>query len=98
MGWSCRTDAARTMQTIENACRRQQSELGNPSSNVFISGEATYFYEISRRDQTDGGISGAIWQYVGETHARKSGSFRISGDGKLVRGPAFFRKAVEGIS
>jgi hypothetical protein len=98
MGWSSSQAASRTMDAIEQACRKQQAALGNPSSNVFFVGDRRYFYEVTRRDQPDGGICGSIQLCVGEGYARQVGTFRIDGQGRIVRGPAFFKRAVTAVT
>jgi len=52
-----------------------------------------YFFENSRRQRDDYGISGTIWRFISETHVRKSGSFLIAEDGTIVRAPKFLKNA-----
>ena len=86
MGWSCRADAARTYREWDEFCRTQTG-----SSNTFISNGERYFYEGSRREHSDGAITGTIWKFVGENQARKAGTFRIEGDGTVTRAPAILK-------
>ena len=82
------------MDVIRQACLEQQKQRGEKSSNVFWGPRGKrYFWEITRRDQWDGGICGTIHLDLGAV-CRKAGTFRIDGGGKLSRGPAFFRNAV----
>jgi hypothetical protein len=96
MGWSCTTAAARTIDRIEEACSRSRlANGGGATSNVFYAGGKQYFYEVSRRDQPDGGIAGTLYlSPAGVDWARKVGTFRLDGHGNVVRGPALFRRAV----
>src|SRR6266404_1345874 len=96
MGWSCRADAAKVMDIWTAWC---VSETG--SSNTYPYGGRFYFHEISRKEHADGAITGSIlvikdaagtpvtaYDKDAPLFAKKSGSFKISGDGEFVRGPA----------
>ena len=83
MGWSCRQDAYNTMKQWEQHCREQTN-----SSNSYKVGEQSYFFEASRTEHADGAITGAAWKMLPNGRARKSGSFRIEGDGTVKRAPA----------
>jgi len=98
MGWSCSRAADRTIDAIETACSRSRLEnKGDAVSNVFYTNGKRYFYEISRRDQPDGGIAGAIFLSPPDVDwCRKVGTFRIDGAGRVVRGPALFKRAARG--
>ncbi len=93
MGWSYRSDAGRTMDAIEAACKQTREPHGETCSNTFFVGGKRYFYETSRRDQVDGGIAGTIYRCLPNEMCRRVGTFRISGDGRVVRGPKLFRRA-----
>jgi hypothetical protein len=61
--------------------QNQWSEKGN-----------TYFFEHTRRDHDDGAICGSIWKFLPDgVHVRKSGSFRINGDGTVAKAPKFLK-------
>jgi len=86
------------MDAIEAACAQSRKENGEmKTSNFFYANGKRYFYEISRRDQPDGGIAGTInliWTDAeGKDWCRKVGTFRIDGKGRVVRGPKLFREA-----
>jgi len=96
MGFSYTYEAGRTMGGIERACAASRPD-GETSSNVFFTNGRRYFYEITRRDQDDGGLRGEIhltWtDEQGQEWCRRVGDFRIDGRGRVVRGPALFRRA-----
>jgi hypothetical protein len=95
MGWSHTQAAGRTLDRIEEACSRSRlANGGGATSNVFYAGGKRYFYEVSRRDQPDGGIAGAIYLSPPDADwARKVGTFRLDGHGDVVRGPGLFKRA-----
>ena len=84
MGYSCTKDADEMLGLI-----RHQFSDGTTSNGLAISGE-TYFYEVGK-EQTDGSITGTLFQNVDESHARKVGSFRINSDGTIARFPRIRR-------
>lgn len=92
MGWCCSTAADETLARIERAAAVSREGTGERSHNVFYCGGRRYFFEVTRRDQVDGGITGAIFLTEGDM-ARKVGSFKIDGRGRLIRGPKLFRDA-----
>ncbi len=96
VGYSYSAAASRTMDKIEAACRATRP--GEASSNAYFVNGRRYFFEVVRRDQPDGGLRGAIWLCIGETHARRVGYFRINGNGRVERGPKLFKEAAAGPS
>lgn len=89
MGWSCRADASRTMDKVTAACVKQTD-----MQNTFEVGGSKYFYDISRTEHNDGAITGTVFKFLPDgEHCRKSGSFRIEGDGTFSRGPAWMKQA-----
>ncbi len=86
MGWSCRAEAAHVLDAWDTACRLQTA-----TSNTFTSGGNKYFYERSNTEHGDDAITGVIYKYVDESRVRKSGTFRIEGDGTVTRAPAFLK-------
>jgi hypothetical protein len=99
MGWSYTATAGRTMDKIAEACKRTRvGTQDETTSNVFRVAGKRYFYEVERQDQTDGGIVGEIWQSYErdrQSFARRTGVFRIDGQGRFVRGPKLFREAAD---
>lgn len=92
MGWSCASDAAHVNDAWMVLCRRQTG-----SQNVYHGKDgATYFYEISRREHSDGAITGTSYRELPNGYARKCGAFRIDGDGTVARFPTAwpFDKAI----
>jgi len=94
MGWSCRADAAVTMESWTAACVAQ---TGSP--NVFRVNGREYFWEVSSVEHDDGAITGTIVRVEGpgstpdSTACRSAGSFRINGDGTVARAPRFLKLA-----
>ncbi len=84
MGWSCSNSAYETMKQWSDNCFNQTG-----CSNTYKIGRETYFFEASRMEHIDGAITGSIHRFVGEGLARKVGSFRINGSGRVTRGPKF---------
>lgn len=89
MGWSCRSDAARTYEKWRKGCVNQTG-----GQNTFKVGEKSYFFENSRKEHVDGAITGTIWRILDNGKARRSGSFRIEGDGKIKRAPAILKSFI----
>lgn len=90
MGWSSSKAAGDVLDCWSDFCRKQTG-----SSNVFMVGDKRYFFEASRKEHSDGAITGDIMKYVSETHVRKTDSFRIEGNGKVSRGPKILRDTVK---
>jgi len=89
MGWSYRKEAGETMDRWMKACIANSG-----SQNQWTDKHGTYFFETTCRDHDDGEICGSIWRYLPDgTHVRKSGTFRINGDGTIDRAPKFFKDA-----
>lgn len=87
MGWSCSKKAGDVLDKITDACYAKTG-----ISNVYTSRGNKYFFEGSRKEHSDGAITGVIWKYTSETHVRKAGSFRINGDGTIARMPKGMRE------
>lgn len=92
MGWSCSSDAYKTMEKWTQACR---SATG--SQNEFVVDGARFFWEMSRREHDDGAITGSVQKIVRvegtRMWAEKSGTFRIEGNGRVTRAPKFLKAA-----
>lgn len=87
MGWSCNRDAGLALDAMSALCIEQTG-----SSNQYLVGDQKYFFETSRKEHGDGAITGQILKYLPDgEHVRKSGSFRIEGNGTISRGPAIFK-------
>lgn len=84
MGYSCNAKAAYVMDEISAMCVKSTG-----SSNTWTHGKNKYFYERGREND-DGAITGSVWKFVmhnGEERVRRSGSYRINGDGVVQRFP-----------
>ena len=77
MGYSCTAKADEVMHTFRG---------DEGSGNVWVHNGRRYFFERVRENR-DGAITGAIYQYVGESQARRAGSYRIGPDGTIARAP-----------
>jgi hypothetical protein len=88
MGWSCTRDADRTARQWVDAC-----VASTGSQNTFRSRGRKYFWEQSRTEHHDGAITGSIYRMDRHGYCRRSGTFRIEGDGTVSRAPAFLRAA-----
>ena len=80
MGYSCTKDADEMLGLI-----RHTFSDGKTSNGLRI-GAATFFYEIGC-ENSDGSITGTLFENVDETHARRYGSFKIHAEGVIVRFP-----------
>ena len=68
----------------ESLCRAQTG-----SQNVYVTNAGKRrFFETSRKEYADGRITGAVYEYVGETRARLIGRFCIAPNGDIRRAPA----------
>lgn len=83
MGWSCASDAARTMDEMVRGCVAASGQ-----SNCYTSGGHRYFWETSRLEHTDGAITGGIFKILPNERCRRVGSFRIEPDGTISRAPS----------
>jgi hypothetical protein len=81
MGYSCTKDASDMLGLIRHAFH------DGTTSNGLRIGAATFFYEVGR-EQSDGSITGTVFENVDADHARKYGSFKIHATGVIVRFPA----------
>jgi hypothetical protein len=88
MGWSCRKEAGLVLEAWGAAC-----VAAGGSSNAWHEGDAGYFFEVSRKEHDDGAITGAVMKMLSNGWARRAGTFRIDGDGKIERAPKFLKEA-----
>lgn len=91
MGWSC---AKKAMDSLEKIKKALVLDEEGPS-NVFKIYGTNYLLEISTREHYDGAISGEIFN-LDNWIGRPCNRFKINGNGNLQRGPAYFKKAIEG--
>lgn len=82
MGWSCTAKASLVERAITETIKAKFPAISG--SNSLPDGG---FWEISRKEHADGAITGTVWKSVGENLVTKSGSFKISPEGKIVRFP-----------
>lgn len=87
MGWSCAAKASLVEHALSTILKEKHGVEG---SNGLPGGG---FWEISRKEHADGSITGTVWKSVpapaGKTgkYVNKAGSFKITGEGKIVRFP-----------
>ena len=86
MGWSHRAEAGRTFDTIEDACYSQTGLSNKWRTDT----DREYFLEVSQRDQPDGSICGKVYR-LGADYCIKCGTFKIAGNGQIVRLPESLR-------
>jgi hypothetical protein len=82
MGWSSSKKAYEVMNKWETHCRNQTK-----SSNVFFDKGVKFFFETSRKEHSDGSITGTVYKYIDEFRVVKSSSFKINGDGTIKTAP-----------
>ena len=88
MGWSCAVKAAWVTDAWSQACIKNSG-----SQNQWSYQGETYFFETSRIEHDDGAITGSIWKCLPDgVRARRSGTFRIEGNGKITRAPKWLRE------
>lgn len=97
MGYGMTQAAAKSLETIKEVYGATTAG----SNEILMKGGLWGFFEESRKDQPDGGICGTVrrelkasehayWKERGhetEGTTLSAGSFKISGDGKVVRFP-----------
>ena len=89
MGWSYASAAGKMFDKMTAKCIESTG-----SQNTWTEkGGTKYFWEASRTEHVDGSITGTIYKFVDESHIVKSGSFKIDGDGEMIRGPKFLKEA-----
>jgi hypothetical protein len=89
MGWSCSGLANDVVQAWTRACL-----VSTDMQNTYRSRGRRYFWEISRVEHDDGAITGTVFAILSDGTARRSASFRIGGDGAIVRAPAWLRDVI----
>ena len=95
MGYSCSVDADNIMRLWVERCR-----MDTGMANVYVQKGKKYIFEQSRREHADGGITGGLVRVVSEdafgnpVKCTVAGSFKISGDGTVLRGPKVLRDLV----
>lgn len=83
MGWSCSEAASERLDALTRFCVSQTG-----SQNVYLDRGVRHFFEPSRREHSDGAVTGSFYLLAppGE-HCVKKGTFRIEGNGRFSRGP-----------
>jgi hypothetical protein len=84
MGWSCSVKASHMMQLVSE---KYVEQTGN--SNTYIKDGVKYFFENSRKEHSDGSITGKIFKFVSENECIPVGRFKILPDGKVDSWAAF---------
>lgn len=91
MGWSCRAEAAETMNRI--------NRMHSPKDGCYEFMGDRYFVEWSNREHDDGAITGKLMKMIGESNfAVRMGSVRIDPEGELVRAPSALKERMEELS
>ena len=86
MGWSCRAEAAETMDKWTKACVK-----GTGFSNTFKIGKVQFFWELDNVEQEDGAITGEVIRIISFGKCALEAAFRIEGDGRVSKAPKFLR-------
>ena len=87
MGWSYAQEAGKIMNAWKEVCYKRSG-----SQNQWENKGKTYFFETSRVEHDDGSITGTVWRFLADgVHVRRSGSFKINGDGSIERAPKFLK-------
>lgn len=88
MGWSCSAIAGNIMDEISKKSFEQSK-----SQNVYQHKGNWFFWETSRREYSDGSITGSIFKFEGDPRnkerlplARRVGNFKIDGSTGKVNG------------
>lgn len=77
------------MRKWSEACR-----ASTESSNQWREGEdEEFFFEASRREHSDGAITGSVFKMLPGNRCRKVSTFRIDGDGTVSRAPKYLKRA-----
>lgn len=77
MGYSCRKEAANTLDAIQQECIHQTG-----TQNLYVRRGKKYFFVTSRKEHSDGRITGKVIQF---DTTKPVGSFCISPDGTIDR-------------
>jgi hypothetical protein len=85
MGYSCTKDARNMLGVIG----RMFATNGNP--NVLTIRGKEYFFERGR-EQSDGAITGSLFEMLPNEYCRKVGTVRIAADGTIDRFPKLTRE------
>lgn len=87
MGWSFAAAAGKVTDAWEKACI-----ASTDSQNTWKDSRGVqYFWEASRVEHSDGAITGQIFKILPNGLCRTSGTFRIDGNGTIVRAPQFLK-------
>jgi len=77
MSWSCSSQAHSTLNIIQSICAKQTG-----TSNSWIDGGRSYFFEVTKKEHSDGAITGTIYRMQGSS-ATKAGRLNIAGNGRI---------------
>ena len=88
------TDAAvETFELWRKACVENSG-----SNNQWNAKGVDYFFEVGHVEHFDGSLTGTVWRFLpAGVECVYSSSFKIRGDGRVLRAPAFLRKAANGL-
>lgn len=93
MGYSCTVKADNTLQmTLRYANGKNTFDSQLYFSDWTINGQK-FFYERGR-ENNDGSITGCVYLFTDENHARKYGSLKISAEGKVIAWPGMPKKLI----
>ena len=79
MGYSCTAKANFTLDGIVAALKML-------NANTFEVKGNKYFYEIGK-ENSNGSMTGTIWKFINGGYIKRSGSFKIDWNGKIIRFP-----------
>ncbi len=91
MGWSCSSEASKTLQLVIAAC-----SAATEQTNVFHENGETFFFEVDTIEHADGRITGNVQKMVGKDECvpwAPWALFLIEATGRVSRGPRFFMSA-----
>lgn len=88
MGYSCSRLASMRLDTIMDYCYKQTS-----IQNVYEVNGQRFMIEPSRRENSDGAVTGKVYKMLSDNRVWTISptSFKIGGNGQLVRCPAFWK-------
>lgn len=88
MGYSTTSKAADTLDSLMNILQEGQDRETSNTWTVKHQGfDRTYFYEVDRKDEPDGGIRGDVQENTIGDNCRYAGRFHITGEGVIRHFP-----------
>lgn len=91
MGYSCTAIASFVLEALQERFRH------NGSGNCYSVDDKTVFFHERGREHYDGAITGTIFKMLGDSNARRVGSYRIESEGVITRFPGIPKKFWEEI-